>query len=169
MKNPDIYVNLLRGLSEKSTVAFREAGGNQILRRQLQKRHIIHALVVLKMLSRALKKDAEQGNCTKEGYKSLRILTGKAVADVLYSAVDLKIRLKDHEYRAIFNISAEAWRENYKHKKPGDTIDIAFVQKLSDEEFIDCMHDYMIDEILKHPEARQQVRNYVNYELGIPV
>ena len=162
------YADLLVNFSTRSKQKIK-AASDELQKRRLLKRHFIHQLVITKMISRRLKQEHARHMVEGEQYKYLRQLTGEFVLELLRNMDDARIRLSENEYRDIFNISAEVWRANYDHRKPDKVMDVVFVEKLSDEPMIDFMVDAMFNKLTNNPKTKQQMDNYMRYELGLPI
>lgn len=162
------YADLLVNFSTRSKQKI-DAASDELQKRRLLKRHCVHQLVITKMISRMLKKEHASHIAEGEQDRHIRQLTGEFVLELLMNMDDVRIRLSENEYRDIFNISAEVWRANYDHRKPDKVMDVVFVEKLSDEPMIDFMVNAMFNKLTSNPKTKQQINNYMHYELGLPL
>ena len=161
------YAVLLDSFSERDGKMI-DAADNELQKRRLLKRHYIHQLVIVKMMTRMLKKEFASGMFEGEQCRRVRQLAGKYVLDIITVMDQTRIRLSEGEYRGIFNIPADVWKETYRHKKPDTIMDVVFVQRLSEESMFNFMIEALINKVNSNPKAKQQVDNFLCYELGLP-
>lgn len=141
---------------------------NEIESRRVLKKQYITYLVILKKYARAL---CALQQCLYESIdcSELKLDIGEMTMDALYEMEYRRIKLTENECRAVFNISAEDWRESYGDTTYVSALDAATVGHLSDEAFID--YDYLLNLIcemlVKDKNTRQRINAALQYKFGL--